>query len=93
MAAPKAGGSRAPHAIYNLGNSRSEELTRMIGLIEQACGREAVKVMEPLQPGDVPDTFADIEPARRDLGFEPRVPIDEGVPLFVDWLRSYLGLT
>jgi UDP-glucuronate 4-epimerase len=85
----KAGGSSAPHAIYNLGNSRSEDLERMIVLIERACGREAIKQMRPLQPGDVPDTFADIEAARRDLGFEPKTGIEEGIPRFVAWYRDY----
>ena len=86
----KAGGSRSAHAIYNLGNSRSEELGRMIDLIEQACGREAIRQMRPLQPGDVPDTFADIEAARRDFGFEPKVTIEQGIPRFVDWYRGYM---
>ncbi|HYE28928.1 MAG TPA: NAD-dependent epimerase/dehydratase family protein [Allosphingosinicella sp.] len=85
----KAGGSRGPHRLYNIGNNRSEELTRMIELIEQACGRKAEKRLLPMQPGDVRDTFADISAIRRDLGFEPTTPIDEGVPRFVDWYRAY----
>lgn len=85
----KAGGSVAPHRLYNIGNHRSEELLRMIGLIEQACGRDAVREFLPLQPGDVPETFADIEPISRDLGFAPRTTIDEGIPRFVDWYRDY----
>ena len=85
----KAGGSVGPHRLYNIGNHRSEELLRMIGLIEQACGREAAREFLPLQPGDVPETFADIEAISRDLGFAPRTTIDEGVPRFVDWYRDY----
>jgi UDP-glucuronate 4-epimerase len=85
----KAGGSVAPHRLYNIGNHRSEDLLRMIGLIEQACGREAVREFLPLQPGDVPETFADIEAISRDLGFAPRTTIDEGIPRFVDWYRDY----
>jgi UDP-glucuronate 4-epimerase len=85
----KAGGSAAPHAIYNIGNNRSEELGRMIALIEQACEREAIKQNEDMQPGDVPATYADIEAIRRDLGFEPTTKIDEGVPRFVEWYRTY----
>jgi UDP-glucuronate 4-epimerase len=85
----KAGGSRAPHRLYNIGNHRSEELTRMIALIEQACGREADKRLLPMQPGDVRDTFADISAIQSDLGFQPTTAIDEGVPRFVDWYRSY----
>lgn len=87
----KAGGSSAPHAVYNLGNSRSEELGRMISLIEKACGREAIREMRPLQPGDVPDTFADVDAARRDLGYEPKTSIDVGIPRFVSWYRDYAG--
>jgi UDP-glucuronate 4-epimerase len=88
----KAGGSRSPHRLYNIGNNRSEELTRMIGLIEQACGREAQKVMAPMQPGDVRDTYADISAIQRDLGFQPTTPIDEGIPRFVAWYKAYHGL-
>jgi UDP-glucuronate 4-epimerase len=88
----KAGGSRGPHRVYNIGNHSSEELTRMIGLIERACGREADKRLMPMQPGDVRDTYADISAIQRDLGFEPTTPIDEGVPRFVSWYRKYHGV-
>ncbi|MFN3724716.1 MAG: NAD-dependent epimerase/dehydratase family protein [Allosphingosinicella sp.] len=88
----KAGGSRNPHRLYNIGNHRSEELTRMIALIEEACGREAEKLLMPMQAGDVRDTFADISAIQRDLGFEPTTPIDAGIPKFVDWYREYHGL-
>jgi UDP-glucuronate 4-epimerase len=90
--AEKAGGSRGPHRLYNIGNHRSEELTRMIGLIEQACGREARRRLLPMQPGDVRDTYADISAIERDLDFAPTTSIDEGVPRFVEWYRSYHGL-
>jgi len=85
----KAGGSLAPHRLYNIGNSKSEELMQMITLIEQACGRPAEKILLPMQPGDVRDTFADISAIQRDLGFAPTTSIDVGVPRFVDWYRSY----
>lgn len=85
----KAGGSLAPHRLYNIGNSKSEELSRMIDLIEQACGRTAEKLLMPMQPGDVRDTFADISAIQRDLGFAPATSIDEGIPRFVDWYRQY----
>ena len=88
----KAGGSRGPHRLYNIGNHRSEELTRMIGLIEKACGREAEKRLLPMQPGDVRDTYADISAIHADLGFEPTTGIDEGVPRFVAWYREYHGV-
>ena len=84
-----AGGSRAPHAIYNLGNSRSEELMHMIEVLEAACGRKAVLEMLPMQPGDVRETFADIAASRAELGFEPATPIEEGIPRFVQWYRAY----
>jgi UDP-glucuronate 4-epimerase len=88
----KAGGSKAPHRLYNIGNNASEELTRMVSLIEQACGREAQKRFLPMQPGDVRDTFADISAIQRDLGFQPATSIDEGVPRFVQWYRDYHGV-
>ena len=88
----KAGGSRGPHRVYNIGNHRSEELTRMIGLIEEACGRKAEKKLMPMQPGDVRDTYADISAIERDLGFKPATTIDEGVPRFVEWYRAYHGV-
>jgi UDP-glucuronate 4-epimerase len=91
-AAEKAGGSKAPHRLYNIGNNNSEELTRMIEIIEEACGRKAEKQLMPMQPGDVRDTFADISAIQRDLGFQPSTKIDVGVPRFVDWYRSYHGI-
>ena len=85
----KAGGSISPHAIYNIGNHRSEDLMRMIGLLEQATGREAKLDMRPMQPGDVKDTYADISAIERDHGFAPTTSIDDGIPRFVDWYRDY----
>ena len=88
----KAGGSCGPHRLYNIGNHRSEELTRMIALIEQACGREAEKRLLPMQAGDVRDTFADISAIQSDLGFQPTTRIEVGIPNFVSWYRDYHGL-
>lgn len=85
----KAGGSTAPHRLFNIGNHRSEELMRMVGLIEQACGRKAEIDLQPLQPGDVPDTFADISAIQEELGFQPSTTIDQGIPRFVQWYRDY----
>lgn len=90
--AEKAGGSVGPHRLYNIGNSRSEDLSEMISVIEEACGRQAERRLLPTQPGDVRDTFADISAIRRDLGFEPRTTIAEGVPRFVEWYREYHGV-
>jgi UDP-glucuronate 4-epimerase len=85
-----AAGEGPPHRLYNLGNHKSEPLMRFIGLIEAACGRKAVMEFAPMQPGDVPETYADIADSTRDLGFLPRTTIDEGIPRFVAWLRGYL---
>ena len=78
-----------PHAVYNLGNHRSEKLTDFIATLENAIGRKAQMKFEPMQPGDVPKTFADIEASQRDLGFEPKTPISEGIPRFVEWYKTY----
>ncbi len=88
----KAGGSKSPHRIYNIGNNNSEELMTMIGLIETACGRAAIKELHPMQPGDVRETSADISAISRDLGFEPKTKIDVGIPRFIDWYRGYHNL-
>jgi UDP-glucuronate 4-epimerase len=88
----KAGGSISPHAIYNIGNHRSEDLLRMITLLEQATGREARLDLAPMQPGDVKDTYADISAIERDHGFVPTTSIDEGIPLFIDWFKDYHGI-
>ena len=81
-----------PHAIYNLGNHKSEKLTDFIAEIENAMGRTAEKIMEPIQPGDVPATYADIEGSTRDLGFVPTTPIAVGIPKFISWFRDYYGV-
>jgi len=86
---PKAGGSLSPHRLYNIGNNRSEELMRMIAVLETAIGRKAVIDFQPMQPGDVKDTYADIAAIHSDLGYSPTTPIDIGIPRFVDWYRRY----
>jgi UDP-glucuronate 4-epimerase len=80
------------HHLYNLGNNHPEKLADFIAVLEQALGRTAVKEMLPMQPGDVASTYADIEAARRDLGFAPQVPIAIGLPRFVAWYRDYHGI-
>lgn len=87
----KPGGSQAPHAIYNIGNNQPEPLMRLIGLIEDACGRKATIHWQPMQPGDVVRTYADIDAIEKDLGYAPMTPIDVGIPAFVRWFRSYTG--
>ena len=80
-----------PHMVYNLGNHKSEKLTDFIAEIEKAMGRTAEKIMEPIQPGDVPSTYADIEASTRDLGFVPTTPISVGIPKFVAWFKGHYG--
>jgi UDP-glucuronate 4-epimerase len=81
--------STPPHALYNLGNHRAEKLTDFIAVLERALGRKAELRLEPMQPGDVARTFADIEASQRDLGFAPATPISVGLPKFVEWYRGY----
>ncbi len=88
---PADDGSNAPHRLYNIGNNTPEPLLRFIGLIEQALGKTAEKILLPIQPGDVPENYADIDDMRRDTGFVPRTAIDEGIPRFVEWYREYHG--
>ncbi|HVM23723.1 MAG TPA: GDP-mannose 4,6-dehydratase [Sphingomicrobium sp.] len=88
----KAGGSNAPHVLYNIGNNRSEELMRVVELLERETGRKALLDPRPMQEGDVAETCADISAIARDHGFAPTTSIDEGVPRFVAWYREYHGL-
>ncbi len=90
--APAAAEGAAPHRVYNLGNNRSEHLLDFIAEIELALGRKAAIEKAPMQPGDVKDTYADIEASRRDLGFEPTMTIREGIPAFVAWYRAFHGV-
>jgi UDP-glucuronate 4-epimerase len=88
---PPAVGNGAPHRVYNIGNHRSEPLMRVIGLLETALGKKAEIRFEPMQPGDVKETFADIDAIARDLGYAPTTTVDEGIPKFVAWYREYHG--
>lgn len=85
----KAGGSRRSHALYNIGNNRSEHLMKVIGLLEEACGRKAQLKMLPMQPGDVHKTYADIDALTEKVGYQPTTSIETGVPAFVQWYREY----
>lgn len=80
-----------PHRIYNLGNNKSEKLTDFIAEIEKAMGKAAQRRNEPMQPGDVVETYADIDASTRDLGYAPTTTIAEGIPRFIDWYRRYHG--
>ncbi|OGT30831.1 MAG: capsular biosynthesis protein CpsI, partial [Gammaproteobacteria bacterium RBG_16_51_14] len=86
---PDAGTSRAPYRLYNIGNNRPVELLRYIELLEQALGRKAILNMLPLQPGDVPDTWADVDDLINDLGYSPSTPIEAGIAGFVKWYLDY----
>ncbi|WP_338244562.1 NAD-dependent epimerase/dehydratase family protein [Aurantiacibacter hainanensis] len=87
--AAKAGGSTKPHAIYNIGNNRSEKLLDLISILEDACGKKAEIDWQPMQPGDVVRTYADIDAISGDLGYKPTTDIAEGLPRFVEWYRDY----
>lgn len=87
--AVKAGGSRAPHRLYNIGNNRPEALMDLIGVLEEAIGTKARIDFQPIQPGDVPATYADISAIAQDIGFAPHTSIESGVPRFVRWYRDY----
>lgn len=86
---PDPGTSKAPYRVYNIGNNEPVELNYFIETIEKAIGRQAVKEMLPMQPGDVPATYADIDDLANDVGFRPKTPIEKGVQNFVDWYREY----
>ena len=86
------GAPARPHRLYNLGNHRSEDLSHFIEVLERAVGKTANKEMREMQPGDVPATYADIESSTRDLGFQPKTTIEEGLPKFVAWFRDYHGV-
>ena len=81
--------SRAPYRIYNIGNQRPVELMRYIEVLEECLGRKAEKNLLPLQLGDVPDTWADVEDLVADVGYRPSTPVEIGVRRFVDWYLEY----
>jgi UDP-glucuronate 4-epimerase len=85
----KAGGSIKPHRLYNIGNNKSEHLMKVVGLIEESCGKKAEIDFQPIQPGDVEATYADIAAIAGDLGYAPTTSIEVGVPAFVEWYRTY----
>jgi UDP-glucuronate 4-epimerase len=87
--APDPGTSSAPYRIYNIGNNNPVELMHMIGVLERRLGRTAEKRMLPLQPGDVPATWADVDDLARDVGFTPKTSIEDGVDRFVNWYEGY----
>jgi UDP-glucuronate 4-epimerase len=90
-AAPDPSASYAPYKIYNIGNQRPVTLLRYIEVLEQCLGRPAQKNLVPMQLGDVPDTWADVEALARDVGYRPSTPLEQGVKHFVDWYLQYYG--
>jgi UDP-glucuronate 4-epimerase len=80
-----------PYEIFNLGNSVTVELSYFIEVIEKILGKEAQKNLLPLQAGDVPETFADIELSRKKLGFDPKVKVEDGIKNFINWYTDYYG--
>ena len=88
-AAPDPATSSAPYRIYNIGNHSPVQLMRVIEIIEEKLGKKATKNFLPMQPGDVPATFADVEDLARDVDFAPRTPIEVGISRFIDWYREF----
>ena len=91
--APDPATSRAPYRLYNIGNQKPVELMRYIEVLELCLGRKAEKNLLPLQPGDVPDTWADVEDLVTDVGYRPATPVEVGVRNFVDWYVGYYNVT
>ncbi len=87
--APDPGSSAAPYRLYNIGNHRPEKLLHLIEILENCLGRKAIKNFLPMQPGDVPATYADVDDLARDVGFMPRTSLEDGVERFVRWYRDY----
>lgn len=78
-----------PYKIYNLGNNKSEDLMKFIGVLEQLIGKKAIIEFKPIHPGDVKETYADIGDAQKDFGFSPKTKIEEGLPKFIEWYKDY----
>ncbi len=79
----------APHRVFNLGNNRSERLLDFINVIEDSVGMKTEKIMEPMAMGDVKETYADIDASKKVFGYEPKTPISEGIPIFVEWYKGW----
>jgi UDP-glucuronate 4-epimerase len=88
---PSGSSDEAPARIYNVGNHKPEHLLHVVEVLEKELGLEAVKTMLPMQPGDVPETFADVDDLMRDVGFKPDTSIEDGIRQFVAWYRGHYG--
>jgi UDP-glucuronate 4-epimerase len=84
--------AKAPFAVYNLGAGRPIKLNRFIELIETAAGKAAIRELKPMQAGDMQATYADTTAARTAFGYEPKIPLEEGINELVAWVRSYYRL-
>ena len=87
--APDPSRSSAPWRIYNIGNNRPVDVLEVVKILEQAIGKKAIRELLPMQPGDVPATFADVDDLMREVGFKPSTPIAEGIAQFVTWYKQY----
>lgn len=90
---PDPGTSKAPYRLYNIGNNRPIELMRFIEVLEECLGRKAEKHLLPMQSGDVPDTYADVDDLIRDVDYRPTTPIEIGIANFVSWYKDYYGVS
>ena len=86
---PDPGSSKAPWRVYNIGNNAPVQLMRYIAAIEAALGKTATKELLPLQAGDVPDTYADVEDLVGEFDYKPDTPVEEGIKRFVEWYQGY----
>ena len=86
---PETGDGKTPHRVYNIGNNRAEKLLDFVEIIEETLGVEAKRELLPMQPGDIKETYADIDPIHRDVGYEPATSLEVGLPKFVKWYQEY----
>ncbi|HEX03638.1 MAG TPA: NAD-dependent epimerase/dehydratase family protein, partial [Bacteroidetes bacterium] len=86
---PDPGSSTAPYRVYNIGAGRPVNLRRFLQLLEEAMGKKTEVRLAPMQPGDVKSTYADVEDLKRDVGYSPGIPLEEGIPEFVDWFLTF----
>ncbi|MBW7942932.1 MAG: capsular biosynthesis protein CpsI, partial [Candidatus Kuenenia stuttgartiensis] len=84
--------SNAPYRVYNIGNNKPVELLRFVAILEEYLGKKAVKKMLPMQPGDVPVTYANVDELIKDVGFKPATPIETGLKKFTDWYKWYFNV-
>jgi UDP-glucuronate 4-epimerase len=89
---PDPGSSSAPYRLYNIGNHTPLKVTRLIEVIERCTGKQAIRNMLPMQPGEVPATFADVDDLARDVGFAPKTSLEQGMQKFIDWYRDFYGV-